>query len=222
MLTIFRVKFLCPPTWFAQKLIITAIIKNLITFQSFMSKKLIFYLFPTVLSIQNFNDRKKTSNKRLFSIRSIFTIDITEKKFDVTFTKNFKISIRKVTLRFDDSVFTTKTKCALHLLVLYRCLSPGQSWFIANSRRRAVLVNLQVETEIPSSSLNKEPNSGCIHCHKPWISINHLISLFFNRNLFHFVSRVKEGFSLRRNKIFFFEVWYVKEFSIMFFLATFS
>lgn len=126
-------------------------IENLIAFQSFMSKKLIFYLFPTVLPIQNFDYRKTTSNKRLFSIKSIFTIDITEKKFDVIFTQNFKISIRKVTLRFDDSVFTTKTKRALHLLVLYRCLSPGQSWFIANSRRGTVLVNLRVETEIPPS-----------------------------------------------------------------------
>lgn len=34
-----------------------------------------------------------------------------------------------------------------------------------------------------------------------------MISLFFNRNLFHFVSRVKEGFSLRREKIRFFFFW---------------
>lgn len=50
-------------------------------------------------------------------------------EFDVA----FKISTRKVTLRFDDSVFTTKTKCGFFIyLVLHRCLSPGQSWFIAN------------------------------------------------------------------------------------------
>lgn len=113
-----------------------------------------------------------------------------------------------MTLRFDDSVFTTKTKCDSSLYLFFidvlvqvnRGLLPIR---IHNEEQCSWICD--PETEIPPSSLNKEPNSAFIHCHKPWISINDLISLFFSsRNLFHFVScRGGIFFEKRRNKIFF-------------------
>lgn len=182
----------------------------------YIQKKLIFYLFPT---IRNSDHRKEISNEKVFPIKSIFTeINITEKKRRI-WCRFLKISTRKVTLRFDDSVFTTKTKCGssftwffIDVLVrVNRGLLPIR---IHNGEQCSWICD--PETEISPSSLNKEPNSAFIHCHKPWISINDLISLslslssFSSRNLFYFVSR-REGilFEKRRNKIFFlkFDMW---------------
>lgn len=116
-----------------------------------------------------------------------------------------------MTLRFDDSVFTTKTKCGssftwffIDVLVrVNRGLLPIR---IHNGEQCSWICD--PETEISPSSLNKEPNSAFIHCHKPWISINDLISLSLSLlsvpGIYFILYHVEKGFSSRREEIRFF------------------